>query len=286
MAVYKRSYKGYNGALTPAWSRFQILPRYSYARLFQAKFMVMFLMACFFFPVGCAVFIYLSHNLSFLTTLNVPAGQFLKVNNTFFEFYCSFQGALAYLMTAFVGPSLVAPDLANNAMPVYLCRPFSRTEYVIGRMSVLMYLLSLITWIPGLILFAIQSSQAGWDWMTSNLWMAGALFMGLFIWDVVLSLIALAMSAWVKWKIASGALILGVFFAGAGLGAALNSIMRTRQGNLLDLVQVMATIEDKMFRVESTTGISVTNSWIVFGVASAACLWLLARRVRAFEVVK
>ena len=41
-------------------------------------------------------------------------------------------------------------------------------------MSVLMYLLALITWIPGLILFVIQASMAGWEWTRDNLWIAGA----------------------------------------------------------------------------------------------------------------
>lgn len=117
-------------------------------------------------------------------------------------------------MTAFVGPSLIAPDMANNALRLYFCRPFSRTEYVLGKMSVLLLLLSSITWIPGLILFLIQGSLAGWAWTMDNLWIAGAIVVGGLVWSTILSLIALSLSAWVKWKIAAGALVLAVFFAG------------------------------------------------------------------------
>ena len=263
-----------------------ILPRYSYARLFQSKFLIMFLVACFFYPLGCAGFIYLSHNLSFLKTFNVQAGKLLDIDAKFFITYCSFQGAMAYLLTALVGPSLVSPDLTNNALPLYFCRPFSRAEYVMGKMSVLMFLLALITWVPGLILYTIQASLAGWEWTSANLWIAGAIFIGLLIWTTVLSLIALAMSAWVKWKIAAGALILGVFFAGAGFGAAINAVMRTKSGTLIDLTQVMATVWSKLFRLDIGTGITVAEAWTSIGVACAICLWLLTRRVRAFEVVK
>ena len=56
-------------------------------------------------------------------------------------------------LTAFVGPGLVSPDLANSALPLYFCRPFSRAEYVLGKCAVSVQLLSLITWVPGLILF-------------------------------------------------------------------------------------------------------------------------------------
>lgn len=57
MAVYKRSYRGYNGALTPAWSRFLIRPRYSFRRLFQSQFLTAFLVMYLFYQLGCAIFI-------------------------------------------------------------------------------------------------------------------------------------------------------------------------------------------------------------------------------------
>ena len=84
MAVYKRNYKGYAGALTATWPRFLILTRYSYARLFQSRFLVIFLAACLFYPIGCAAFIYLSHNEKFLVLLQMPQGQLLAINGRFF----------------------------------------------------------------------------------------------------------------------------------------------------------------------------------------------------------
>jgi len=286
VAVYKRTYAAYEGSLTPAWSRFLILPRYSFARLWQSRFLVMFFMACFFYPLGCVGYIYLANNLSVLSSFGVPAGNFIKVEPSLFLYFCWVQAAFTYLLTAFVGPSLVSPDLVNGAMPLYFCRPFSRAEYIAGKMSVLVFLLSLVTWVPGLILFTIQASLAGWEWTKANLWIAGSLFIGLMVWILMLSLLALALSAWVKWKIAAGGLLLGVFFAGAGFGTALNSVMRTSYGSLLNLTEVMFTIWSKLFSWPSDTGISLEASWICVAVVCAVCLWLLVRRVRAFEVVK
>jgi ABC-2 type transport system permease protein len=286
MAVYKRTYKGYSGGLTPQWSRFMILPRYSYERLFQSKFLLMFLVACAIYPIGGAGFIYIAHNLSFLQALNVPGGALPQVNEHFFLYFCNFQSAMAYLLTAIVGPTLVSPDVTNNAMPLYLCRPFTRTEYVLGRMTVVMYLLAWITWIPGLILFGIQANMAGWEWTRNNLWIAWAVFAGLFVWTVILALIALAISAWVRWKIAAGGLILGVFFAGAGFGAMINAVMRTRNGSLIDIAQMMETAWGQMFRYNSGNGISAMQAWTVLALVSALSLWLLSKKVRAFEVVK
>jgi ABC-2 type transport system permease protein len=153
-------------------------------------------------------------------------------------------------------------------------------------MSVLVYVLSLITWVPGLILFAIQWSLAGWTWAKDNWWIAGGLLVGSAIWIVLLSLIAMAMSAWVKWKVAAGTLIIGIFIAGAGFGAAINSVMRTRYGSLINLSEVIATVWAKLFRVNPTTGIDLFDAWMSLAAACVICLWLLTRKVRAFEVVK
>src|SRR5436190_8445925 len=277
MAVYKRTYAAYEGSFTPAWSRFLILPRYSFARLWQSKFLVMFFMACFFYPLGCVGYIYLANNLSVLSSFGIPVGNFIKVEPSLFLYFCWVQAAFTYLLTAFVGPNLVSPDLVNGAMPLYLCRPFSRAEYIAGKMSVLVFLLSLVTWVPGLILFVIQASLAGWEWTKANFWIAGSLFLGLMVWILMLSLLALALSAWVKWKIAAGGLVLGVFFAGAGFGTALNNVMRMRNkyGSLLNLTEVMFKIWAKLFRWPEDTGISLEASWITVGVVCATCLWLL-----------
>ena len=286
MAVYKQTYKAYNGRRTISLFRFFILSRFSYARLFQSKFLVLFLSACMFYPFGCAAFIYLSHNMPLLAALRLRSGAMPPIDGKFFNIYCVIQGSLTFLLTTLVGPSLVAPDLANGAMSLYLSRPLSRTQYVAGKMTILLLLLSLITWVPGILLFLIQGGCAGWDWMQEYMWIVRSILIGFWTWIVVLSLIALALSAWVKWKIAAGALILGVFFAGAGFGAVINNVTRTHYGDFINLTQVIHVIWSDLFRTGSRANLSVNEAWIVLGVTCALCLWLLAKRVRAFEVVK
>src|SRR6266568_1850444 len=215
MAVYRRNYKPYTGALTPAWSRCLVLFRYSRRNLFRSKFLTGLFVVCFFCPLVCFLLIYLAHNASFLQELDIPKGV-LSIDNRFFFYFMSVQGMFAFLVTAFTGPGLISPDLANGALPLYFCRPFTRAEYVLGKSSVLAILLSQITWVPGLVLFVVQASLAGWSWTWSHLWIAGSLIVSSLIWIAILSLLAMALSAWVKWRIFAGALLLGVMFFGAG----------------------------------------------------------------------
>ena len=88
------------------------------------------------------------------------------------------QGILSFLLVLHVGPALVSTDLRNNGLPLYLARPFSRGEYVIGKLAVLVILISAITWVPGLLLFFFQSYMMGWVWFSQNLRMGLALFAG------------------------------------------------------------------------------------------------------------
>jgi ABC-2 type transport system permease protein len=285
MAVYRRNYKPYSGGLTAAWSRCFVLFRYSRRNLFRSKFLTALFVICFFYPLICLSMIYLAHSASFLQQIGIPAGV-LSIDNKFFFHFISVQGGFAFLLTAFAGPGLISPDLANGALPLYFCRPFSRVEYVLGKSSVLAILLSQITWVPGLVLFIMQASLAGPSWAWSNLWIAGSLIISSLIWIAILSLLAMALSAWVKWRIVAGALLLGVLFFGAGFAQAINGVMRIESGRFFDIVYLMGTVWNALFQVDTYHAIPVAQAWIALLVYCAICLGLLMRKVRAYEVIK
>src|SRR5258708_1270344 len=286
MAVYRRSYTSYAGPLTPAWSRSLVLFRYSRRKLFRSKFQTGLFVLCFFYPLACLLLIYVANNLSFLESIGGAGRSLIKIDNKFFFTFIQVQGVLAFILTAFTGPGLISPDLANGALPLYFCRPFSRAEYLIGKASVLAIVLSQITWVPGLVLFAVQASLAGPAWPLAHLWIAGSLVLSSLIWIAILSLLAMALSAWVKWRIVAGALLLAVLFFGAGFAQAINAVLRTQSGHFLNIVYLMKTIWTALFRIDSEGDISSANAWIALLVYCAICLALLVRKVRAYEVIK
>ena len=75
MAVYERSYKPYEGELTPEQARFLVLPRYAYRRVFKSRLFTAFLISWFIYPLVLAVFIYLPHNLSILERLGTTSEE-------------------------------------------------------------------------------------------------------------------------------------------------------------------------------------------------------------------
>lgn len=296
MAVFKHAYRGYDGALTPTWSRFLILPRYAFAEMRRSRFYSMFFLVTMLAPLFFALTIYIEHNLSALKMLQIR--DVISINSRFFLNFLGWQSMMAFFLAAFVGPGQISPDLANNALSLYLARPFSRAEYVLGKMSVLLILMSTMTWIPGLLLFILQASLEGNGWLGKNLGIAGALFVGSWIWILILSLLALALSAWVKWKPLAGGLLFGVFFVAAGMGGAINAILRTRWGNLLNISRLVGTVWTSLFEQPAHRGsgavffrahegeIPIWACWMALLALSAFCLYLLSRKIRGAEVVR
>ena len=69
MAVYKRTYKAYSGALTPAWSRFTVLSRYGLSTLFDSRPFTAYTMLCLLPFLGGLVFISILGTITFGASL-------------------------------------------------------------------------------------------------------------------------------------------------------------------------------------------------------------------------
>ncbi|HZB45320.1 MAG TPA: hypothetical protein VE360_08755 [Pyrinomonadaceae bacterium] len=306
MAVYENTYRRYEARLTPEWSRFLVIPRYALRDVFGSKFFTALFCLCFIYPLVAAILIYLHHNANAIALMQIDVRELLPINASFFQYFVEVQGWLAFILTVLVGPALVSRDLANNGLPLYLCRPFSRAEYVLGKMAVLVILLSLVTWVPGLLLFLLQAYLEGAGWFASNSWMAGAIFVGSMIWIVLLSLLSLAISAWVRWRVVASGALLGVFFIPSAFGQVVNGLLITRMGNLISPAALIKNIwrglfghftrEVGRFNIEDAWGRGIADvvlrepplwaCWLVIALVCLACLWLLSRKVRAYEVIK
>ena len=305
MAVYEQSYKRYIGPLTPEWSRFLIIPRHAYRGVFKSKIFTAFFVVCFVPLLVEAILIYLHHNMNALGIMKVDMRELIPIDASFFQTFVNIQGGFAFFVALLVGPPLVSRDLRNNALPLYLCRPFSRTEYVLGKMSVLLILLSMITWIPQLLLFLFQAYLEGFTWFTQNLWMASAIVIGSVVWILLLALISQAISALVKWRVIASAAILGVFFIPSVFAEFLNFVFMTHWGHLISLAALMKNISAGLFgtfvratgtiRFEDFDGnareliVMEPPLWMCWGMlflVCAICLALLSRKVKAYEVVR
>src|SRR6201988_4119668 len=247
MAVYEQTYKRFTGKLTPEWSRFLIIPRHAYRAVFNSKLFTAFFVLCFVPLLVEAILIYLHHNVSALAIMKINVREVVPIDGSFFQTFVNLRGGFAFFVTLLVGPPLVSRDLRNNALPLYLCRPFSRTEYVMGKMSVILILLSLITWVPQLLLFLFQSYLEGFAWFKANLWMINAIVLGGAVWALLLALLTQTISALVKWRVVASGILLGLFFIPTVFGAFVNEVFQTKWGNIISLGALIRNVTAGLF---------------------------------------
>ncbi len=289
MAVYERSYKRYEGRLTPQSTRWSVIPRFSFAEIFSSKPFLAYFILCMLPPLFLTVRIYLYHNAARifegLPNFAEFFSEFLAIDAKFFAILMIIQCALAFIAAMFVGPGLISKDLTNNALPLYLSRPISRAEYVFGKFSVLGILLSLITWIPGLFLYFLQSNFAGWGWAFDNIRLALGVFISSWAWIITVSFLALALSAWVKWRAVASFLMFAVFLGGGFFGLLINTLFQTDLGNLVNLMKVIGRIWEGLFGLPPEIDMPVWAAWCSLLTFIGACLYLLHRKIRAYEVI-
>jgi ABC-type transport system involved in multi-copper enzyme maturation permease subunit len=293
MAVYKRRYNSYAGSLTPEWSRFFVLTRYAFADLFKSRFFVLLLILsiipCLFF----AGYIFIANNKTVQLLMQLRSADLFSVESQYFTIILMVQTQAAFLLNCWVGPVLISGDLTNGALPLFLSRPFSRADYVLGKLAVLGLLLSAVTWVPCLLLFSLQSGLASNGWIWSHLWMTVPIVLCSAIWILMLSLISLAVSAWVKLRIVATGVIFITFFIPAGFGEMFNAIMGTYWGRLLNFSYMFRLIVASGFRDRSGllgsigwNEIPIPAAWGAMIFVCLLSLMILNVRLRARETVR
>src|SRR6187399_306849 len=285
MAVYKRGYQRYSGPLTGGLARFLVLPRYAWRRLYQRRLVLLLTIVAFVWPILCGGFVYLTNHTELLQGLDRDFLQFIQVDGNFFVVFMYVQSTFAVLLAALAGPGLIAPDLANNALPLYFSRPLTRWTYGLARLTVLMGMLSIVTWIPGLILFGLQVGLAGYTWFRVNWTLGAGMVAGFFIWLLILSLVAMASSAYVKWRVVAAAVSLAFFFILGGIAEMLDNMLRVRWGHIIDPAWVVNRVWCALLGVDAPRGPGATASVWAVVVMVVLLVAVIERKLRPVEVV-
>lgn len=285
MAVYKRGYQRYQGELTGRWTRFLALPRFVWPRLIEQRLILIVLIVSLFWPLACVAFIYVANHSELWSGLDNDFAQFLQIDGRFFRYFMDTQAVMAVILAALAGPGLIAPDLANNGLPLYFSRPLSRLDYVLARMFTLVAMLALVTLLPALLLFAMQGGLAGFDWLWKNLRLPIGVLAGFAMHILLVSMVALACSAWVKWRTIAGALVVGFFFILAGASELLNNVLDVTWGVLFNPARALYTVWSAMLGVEAGEGPGAWACGAALLVMAALVALVLEKKLRPVEVV-
>jgi ABC-type transport system involved in multi-copper enzyme maturation permease subunit len=289
LSVYKHEYRAYTGTLTPLWARVAVVVRYAFAEAWSSRITATLFTLSMAPVIVYLIGIYLANN-PLARALIMHGNSFLTINASYFVKVLETQSWLALVLTAWIAPRLISFDLADNALPILLSHPISRFGYVLGKFIALFACLSLVTWIPCLLLFVFEGYSSAQPWLMANLRIASGLMLGSLLWIVLLSLLGLAMSSRVKWRVAATGVIFAVVFIPAGIGGIIMAILRTKWGLLLNAPAIMTQLWQQLLGAPVT----MRGEWVLpdaailtmLAAVCAVCVYMLNARIRAREVVR
>jgi ABC-type transport system involved in multi-copper enzyme maturation permease subunit len=292
MSVYKRDYRAYTGRVTPLWARIRVLVNYGLAEAWSSKITLGLFLLSLIPPVVFMVQIYLANNPAARMLILKSNSHLLDVDASFFLRLFETQCWLALPLASWIAPRLITFDLADNALPILLSHPISRFGYVMGKFIALAASLSCITWVPCLILFAYQGYSSEGSWTAANLHIAVGMLAGAAIWIALLSILGLAFSSWVKWRVVATGVIFAAVMVPAAVGGIVSAVLRTKWGFLLNIPVMMTQLWQRLLGdpeiMRATRDWSLPTAAIVCALLAIClvCFAMLNARIRAREVVR
>jgi ABC-type transport system involved in multi-copper enzyme maturation permease subunit len=292
MSVYKRSYRSYDGPLSSPFTRFGVLVRYAFADVWGSRITNILFVLCLLPTIISIGTIYVMNNDAVRLLLSdgrsTPA---IAIDQRYFFVVLQVQCWCSLVLTAWVGPKLLSGELSNNALPVILSHPISRVEYIVAKLTVLAGLLLAVTMFPGLLLYFFQSRMSALPWALAHSQIATGILVGCSLWVLLLSLLALAVASWVKWRVVATGMVFGILLVPAGTGTVFNRVMRTDWGDLVNVPVMMNSLWRRLLAVPTPEYylrhelplVAIITALLVMALASAATL---NARIRAREVVR
>ncbi len=291
MAIFVKAYRGYNGQLSATFQRTLVIFRYALADAIKTRFFLGFLVLALLLPLALMCFLYFYHNLELLSQFGLSQREMPVIDGSFFAVAVQQpQNILLFLMILVLGPTMISPDLRNNAMPLYLSRPINASNYILGKGLVLLILGSIISWIPAILLFLVQSYLAGNSWMNEHWYLPCASMATSLLWIVCLSLVAFTISAFVKWKALARSMFFGVLFLSSIMGKVIGYNFGWAAGNLIDISSGARVLIAGFYRTKTELlgripDMDMTHAILQFATIAIVALLILLYRINSFQRV-
>ena len=280
MPIYDQGYRRYEARGPLREIRFWPITREA-LRMILAKRAFLGLLALSFLPFVVQVI------RVYIVTRFPEAGRVLPVDGRLFGEFLNQQTGFTILLSIFGASGLIANDLRTGAILVYLSRPLTRRDYVLGKLGVPLALNLAVTLVPGLLLYAVALGLAPEKFLKWELaWIAPAVVVHALAISLFVSLLALAISA-----LSRSARVAGIGFFGLIFGLEIaRQILQNGFGRseamLLSLQADLRALGAALFGLsDGDLALHWAAPAVVLVLVALGCLAVLRARVRAVEIV-
>jgi len=218
---------------------------------------------------------------------NFQQASFLAASPQVFREFLGWQNIFVFFVTILIGAGLIADDRRTNALQIYLSKPLTRLEYVVGKLAVLGAFLTFVTWVPTILLLFLQMMFAGsTKFLSDNLFLIPAITLFCLLQVLVSALAVLALSSLSKSRRFVSILYAGIIFFTQAVQQALVRTTGSRTWALISPGETLDVIGDSVFRLSNTgSTVPIAAAIAVIVVLVTTSIVVLERRVRGVEVV-
>lgn len=217
---------------------------------------------------------------------NFPQASMLAMKPETFRQFFDQQDIFVFFVTVYVGAGLIANDRRANALQIYLSKPLTRAEYVLGKLAILATFLLLVTWLPAILLLILQGLFAGsWAFVREHVYLIPAITLYSLLMVLVAAFAMLALSSLSNSSRFVGVLYAGILFFMRGVFGALRGITGSTSMSWLSFSDTIAQLGDLIFRQPLRYTTPPAVSFIVVIALVVVSVSVLERKVRGVEVV-
>ena len=278
MPIHDQGYQRYQGRRVPMGRAWWTMARMHLIAAFKRRWFLMVLFAGWLPFLGFALYIVgpvLIPQMSGLTSTTPQT----------FRSFLNWQRFFVFIITIVLG-GLIADDRRANALQLYLSKPLTRVEYIVGKAAPLLILILGVTLVPALCLLLVQIVFSGsFSLLTNNLFLLPAITLASFIRALLSTVMILALSSLSKSRRFVAIMYAGLIFFTSSMHQVLRSITGSRGWAAISPSDMVDVFTDWIFRVRGPQPVPVYVAVLVIVGLIVVSLWILELRVRPVEIV-
>jgi len=279
MPIHDQSYRHWDGKFKSHAFRWWVIAREGLRITLRHKLFLIFILA----PSAITIIfsgavIYGINVYGSLLQFNVVKPQF------FFDFFMR-QTFFIALICIFGGSGLIANDLKNNALQLYLSKSITRLDYLFGKFAIIVILMSFITVIPGILLFIEHAVLSdGSTFIKEQYWVLGSIILYSIFLTIPTGLLILALSSISKSDRYAAVGFIAILMGTPIFSEMLKNILKFKSAVFFSYWSNLDILGRRIF------GIPSSHSWylpaIIILSLCGACIWVMVHKVKGVEIVK
>jgi ABC-2 type transport system permease protein len=230
---------------------------------------------------------FLIEAIRFYFAANFPQVSMLAATRETYREFFDYQAAFVFFITIWAGAGLIANDKRANALQIYLSKPLTRTEYIAGKLSILVVFLLLVTWVPAILLLLLHMLfQGNFDFIRANLLLFPAITLYSFVYVLLASFTMLALSSLSNSSRYVAILYAGIIFFTDSVYSVLHAVTGNSSFSWISLGGNLRQVGNVIFRMKPLYPDTPWQVSLLMVIAMiAVSTFVLERRVRGVEVV-